>query len=147
MHFDTALNLIWALLGFLALGSVSHSNFYRTLDESHRSKRLHLIGLGLIVVALFPYVSATDDVLRIEHYRVQHETGVQDSAHPDTSTGSQAQLNDLMRLYEAMDSPLMCRVAEIAFVLAFLALVFSAATRPTYRSAPGCSGRSPPLCA
>ncbi|HST79872.1 MAG TPA: hypothetical protein VLN58_15410 [Verrucomicrobiae bacterium] len=145
MHFDTALNLVWALLGILALGAVSHSNFYRNFEENRRSKRLHLVGLGLIVVALFPYVSATDDVLRIEHYRSQHETAIQDNAHSDASTGSQAQINDLMRLYEVIDSALVCRVAQIFFTLAFVALLFSPALRLTYRSAPNCSGRSPPL--
>jgi hypothetical protein len=145
VHFDTALNLVWALLGILALGSISHSNFYRKLEENRRSKRLHLIGLGLIVVALFPYVSATDDVLRIEHYRSQHETAIQDNAHSDTSTGSQGQIDDLMRLYEVMDSPLVCRVAEISFTLSFVALVFSPAVRLIYHFAPGCCGRSPPF--
>jgi hypothetical protein len=144
VHFDTALNLVWALFGILALGSIGHSAFCRNLDESLGSKRLHFVGLGLIIVALFPYVSATDDVLRIEHYRFQHETAVQDNAHSDTSAGNQAQLDDLMRLYEVMDSPLVCRVAEISFTLTFLALVVAPAVKLTHRSAPGCSGRSPP---
>jgi hypothetical protein len=145
VHFDTALNLVWAFLGLLALGTIIHANFRRKLDNSRCSKRIHLIGLGLIIVALFPYVSATDDVLRIEHYRSQHVVAIQGSTQSDTSSSRQAQIDDLMRLYEVMDSPLFCRAAEISLTLTFVALVFSLAVRPTHRSAPGCAGRSPPL--
>ena len=146
MHFDTALNLVWLFLGLLGLGSISHAIFYRKGEENHRSKRLHVVGLGLIIIALFPYVSATDDVLRIEHFRSQNDVALeQNKEHSNTSSKGHSQTDDLMRLYEVMDCPLICRVSEISLTFIFVAFTFAPAIRLIDRSAPGCAGRSPPI--
>ena len=145
MHFDTALNLVWLLLGALASGSVFHAIFYRKNEVNRQSRRLHIVGLGLIVVALFPYISATDDVLRIEHFRSQSDVELQQSKeHSNTPVKGHSRTDDLMRLYEVMDSPLICRVCEILLTFVFIAFTFSQTVRLIDRSAPGCAGRSPP---
>lgn len=145
MHFDTALNLVWLLLGLFASGSIFHAIFYRKDEEIRRSKRLHAVGLGLIVVALFPYISATDDVLRIQHFRSQSDVTLQQNKeHSSTPSKGNSQTDDLMRLYEVMDTPLICRVCEISLTFVFIAFTFSPAIRLIDRPAPGCAGRSPP---
>ena len=145
VHFDTALNLVWLLLGFFTLGSVGHAIFFRKAKETRQSKRLHVVGLGLIVIALFPYISATDDVLRIEHYQSQSQIAQEQvKEHSSTSSKGHSQMDDLLRLYEVMDSPLICRVCEISLTFIFIAFLFSRSIRLIDLSAPGCAGRSPP---
>ena len=132
MHLDTALNLAWFLLGASALAA--------TLGLSRRasfsSKRLHLVGVTAIVVALFPYISATDDVLRIEHFNAQqtHSNG-----------GKQKANDDLLRLYETLDSPLICGACRITFTLIFFSLLAIPTQHLIRRSIPLEAGRSPPL--
>ena len=132
MHFDTALNVAWLLFGAMALVT--------TLAVSRRasfsSKRLHLIGVAAIVVALFPYISATDDVLRIEHFNAQqtHE-----------NDGKRTTGDDLLRLYETLDSPLLCGFCRIALTLIFLSLLAPPIHNLIRRSVPLQAGRSPPL--
>ena len=131
MHFDTALNLAWLLLGALALAA--------TLGLSRRassgSRQIHLVGVAAIVVALFPYISATDDVLRIEHLNAQqtHTNGNKHKAG-----------DDLLRLYETLDSPLLCGICRITFTLVFFSLLDAPVGRLIQRSIPMEAGRSPP---
>ena len=132
MHLDTALNLAWFLLGAMAL--------VVTLGVSRRasfsSKWLHFIGVAAIVVALFPYISATDDVLRIEHFNTQ-------GPH---SNGSKGKADDnLLRLYETLDSPLIGGTCHITFTLIFVSLLAAPIGRLIQRSIPLEAGRSPPL--
>ena len=132
MHFDATLNLIWVLLGLLALASTVRAS----RGHTRQCRWLHIVGVALIVAALFPYISATDDVLSIEHFKAQH-----DSTHP----GKKTQNDSLMRLYETMDTPLVCPVCELAVVLLFISVVFSPVIRLIERIAPFQAGRSPPL--
>ena len=130
MHFDTVLNLVWFLLGTMALAI--------TLGLSRRasfgSKRLHLVGVAAIVVALFPYISATDDMLRIEHFNAQQ--------HSDESKHKAN--DDLLRLYETLDSPLISGTCRIVFTLIFVTLTAAPVQRLVRRSIPSEAGRSPP---
>lgn len=146
MNFDIALNLVWLLLGLLACGSILHAIFYRKDEEIRQSARFHVVGLGLIVVALFPYISATDDVLRIEHFRSQNELALQQQKeHSNAPVKGHSRTDDLMRLYEVMDSPLICRTCEILLTFVFIAFTFSPSIRLIDRPTPSGAGRSPPL--
>jgi hypothetical protein len=91
----------------------------------------------LIVAALFPYISATDDLVRSEDLTNQHTQ--------DHSSGKKTPNDNLIRLYEALDSPLLSPTC--AFVLTFFAvwLVFLPVAKCAHRIAPTCAGRSPPL--
>ena len=131
MHFDATLNLIWVLLGLLALASTVRAS----RGHTRQCRWLHIVGVALIVAALFPYISATDDVLSIEHFKAQH-----DSTHP----GKNTQNDSLMRLYETMDTPLVCPVSDMALVLFFISIVFAPAIRLIERITPLHTGRSPP---
>ncbi len=134
MHFDTALNLAWLLLGLWALASTTRASLRRPACSA--PKWLHVVGVGLIVAALFPYISATDDILRIEYYAAQHDQ----QHHP----GKQSQSEDLVRLYETMDSPLVCRTSEVVLTLSFEWLVFAPVLQHIDRNSPFIAGRSPP---
>lgn len=135
MHFDTALNVVWLLLGLIALASTARA----ALSPSSRLKKssawLHILGVGLIVAALFPYISATDDALRAEHFHAQHS---------GDHAGKHTRIDNLIRLYEAMDSPLLFEARQIAVTIFFVSLVFTPAVSAANRMVPRRDGRSPP---
>lgn len=134
MHFEAALNIVWLVLGVIALASTIRTAFRPSTVENRAPAWLHIVGVALIVIALFPYISATDDVLRIEHFNWQQ----------NHHSSKQSQNDELMRLYEVMDSPLVCRVSEIALTFFFISLVFTPVAAAIGRIAPLQAGRSPP---
>ncbi len=135
MQFETALNLVWLLLGLLALAGTARAALRRPAGPKRASAWLHIIGVGLIVAALFPYISATDDALRAEHFNAQH-----DGSPP----GKHSRMDNLIRLYEAMETPELCQACEVAFIFFFFSLVFTPAIRAVNRIVPLQAGRSPP---
>jgi hypothetical protein len=96
---------------------------------------LHIIGVALVVAALFPYISATDDVVRVEQLSGQH-------GHP--YSGKRGPNDDLIRLYQTLDTPLVCSTCQVSLTLLFILLVVALVTRRIDRCAPFESGRSPP---
>lgn len=95
-----------------------------------------MVVVAAVVVALFPYISATDDVLRIKHYSTQHTN----------SNGSKHKAgDDLLRLYETLDSPLAYGTCRIVFTVVFFSLLTASIWRFSQRSIPLEAGRSPPL--
>ena len=136
MHFETALNVVWLGLGALALAFTAHAALRRGPEERRPPAWLHVVGVGLIVAALFPYISATDDLVRIEHFSSQH-----DSHH----SGKQSKTDDLIRLYEAMETAWIAPVSPAPIIFFFVALVFAPVVRLIERIAPFEAGRSPPL--
>lgn len=138
MQFETVLNVAWLLAGALALAFTAHAAFRRAPREHSAPAWLHIVGVGLIIAALFPYISATDDLVRIEHFSSQHE-----SHH----SGKQNKTDDLIRLYEVMDTPWICPVTEIALIFFFVSLVFTPLATLIERIAPFEAGRSPPVAA
>jgi hypothetical protein len=136
VHFETALNVVWGVLGLLALVNTLRFALNRSVPKRARAKWLHAVGVAMIVAALFPYISATDDVLRIEHLNAQQNS----NSHSD----KQRQNENLLRLYETIDSPLLSAGCEIALVLFFVSLTFSPTLHFIDRAAPFYTGRSPP---
>ena len=128
MHFDTALNSLWFALGILACAGA--------IRATRRYSEFRLAGIVLVAAALlFPYISATDDVVRIEHLRGQ-------SSH--SSSSQRGPTDDLVRLYQTMDTPLVCAVLRVSLTLFFVLLITTSVVRRIDRSAPFESGRSPP---
>lgn len=122
-------------MGVIALASVIRSSIRR--DVPHKSGAwLHIIGVALIVAALFPYISATDDIVRTEDLATHHG---------QNHSGKKTPNDNLIRLYEALDSPIVSPAC--AFVMTFFAigLVFLPTVKRAYRVAPACAGRSPPF--
>jgi hypothetical protein len=145
VHFEAALNLLWVSLGLVALAVTArsvrgrrHCAITAAYPRAGAAGWLHVVGVCLIVVALFPYISATDDVLRIEHFNAQ--AGQQHSKIP----GKHSQTDNLILLYKTMDTPLVCTVREVVLVFFFISLVFTPVPRLLERMQPQESGRSPP---
>jgi len=133
VHFDTALNSLWFALGILASAGA--------IRATRRYNEFRLAGIVLVAAALlFPYISATDDVVRIEHLRGQ-------SSHSSSSQRGSSQhgpTDDLVRLYQTMDTPLVCAVLRVSLTLFFVLLITTSVVRRIDRSRPFESGRSPP---
>jgi hypothetical protein len=104
-----------------------------------RFRPSRLVSIALVLGTLFPYISATDDLLRAEHLHVQAE-----HRHLNGTPSQQNQTDDLLRLYETMDSPLVGSIYLLVFALCFVALVFYPRIHAANRLAPHTAGRSPP---
>jgi len=135
--FDSVLNLIWLALGFIAVASTIRIAFEMRKCRQQRVPWLHMIVVGLIVTALFPYVSATDDVVQLEHIGSKPGHGHTNS----TRTKNES----LIRLYETMDTPLLSDVCRLTLTLVFIWVVLVPALKIVERIAPFRAGRSPPL--
>jgi len=137
VHFDTALNLLWVSLGFLALAGTLRTRLRQPFAGKRTPAWLHIAGVALIIAALFPYISATDDVLRIQHFSAQQDH----QQHPDKKHSD----DNLLRLYETMDTPLLSSAVVLVFATFFVAVVIAPVTILIDRSEPAESGRSPPI--
>jgi hypothetical protein len=138
VQFEAALNLIWLVLGVLALASTLRARLNGSLPAHRAPIWLHVCGVALIVAALFPYISATDDVLRVQRMDVQQTRGSHQPPH------NKGPIDSLLRLYEAMDTPVICAAREISLTLIFISVVIIPVLRPLSRNTPLKSGRSPP---
>lgn len=96
---------------------------------------MQLVGVASVVLALFPYISATDDVLRIANAIPQDK---------QSESGQRVPGSDLVRLYEAADAPLISQICTLTVTFAFFWLVVIPTRSATRRSVPLKSGRSPP---
>ena len=127
--------MVWLVLGLVAVATTIRVTLRERAGSKHASAWLHIVGVGLIVAALFPYISATDDLLRAQHFSAQ-----QDHRHP----GKHSRTENLVRLYETIDNPLVCRSPEVAITIFFIFLIFTPVLRLVHRIAPLQAGRSPP---
>jgi hypothetical protein len=135
VSFETSLNLVWLLLGIIALTCTIRSTYSKRVFYVPRRAWLHIVGTGLIVAALFPYISATDDVLRIEHFSEQQK---------QAGTSRNSQTNNLMRLYQTLDTPVIADARHVTLTFFFVMLVSTLLVQLIDRSTPLQSGRSPP---
>lgn len=136
VQFEFILNLVWVLLGALALCGTAQATC-RRVRPLRGSAWLHIIGVALVIAALFPFISATDDILRIEQIKTHQQDPYSSQRGPN---------DDLLRLYQVMDTPVVGTISEISLTLFFVLLVVNPLIRRIERSAPFESGRSPPVC-
>jgi hypothetical protein len=120
VRFDNALNLIWLSFGLLAL--------LATVRSKKRRTGFQVLGVTLVVTALFPFISASDDLVRIEQ-----------SSRP---TGAN---EHLVHLYMNLETPLAAVAPKVSFTLHFIHLVSIPLGQGMERSAPVSIGRSPPI--
>jgi hypothetical protein len=121
VSFDTALNLLWLILGVLA--------FVATVRQKKGEITwLQILGIALVVVALFPFISASDDLLRLEQ-----------ASRPTSAN------EHLVRLYTNMETPLQAESPRVSFTLCFLLFVLPLLRSSLERSVPISIGRSPPI--
>jgi hypothetical protein len=139
VELDLILNMVWALLGVLALAAVFIADARERCLRPFHSRVLHLIGTALVVTALFPYISATDDVVQIEH-------ASSDAAqHDKQSSGQHHQGNDLWRLYDANDHSIGESCIYVAPSFSFVSIVVTPVPATAEFTIPQTAGRSPPV--
>ena len=137
MPFDVALNLAWLGLGSLILAL--------TIGASRRLKGRDSVPYWLqiacavaIAGALFPFVSATDDLVRMEAMPSASE-------HQDTrNTGTSESNSNLLHLYQAAETFLTSRAIRIAYTPVFFAISRSIAPQSLGYVRLHIAGRSPP---
>jgi hypothetical protein len=134
LAFDSILNLAWALLGAAAIARTLCVSRRSVRYSSRRRRLFEAVGITAIVIALFPFISATDDVLRVQQYVAQHEDGQSPTGHD----------HNLLRLFEAAEHSLVSRCSLLGLTLVFFEMIVVRSCRRASLSSPLIAGRSPP---
>lgn len=140
---DLALNLLWLILVFSALVSYGVSGRKRR-GFSLLRRIFGGVAVFLASLALFPCISASDDLVQLEWYGLHskhapaHDKDGAGHRHPEKS------LATLVRLLEALEAAQLVQACSLVVLLLALAMVSLPASRLTARSTPNCSGRAPP---
>ena len=133
VHFDAALNLVWLCLGAVMLILTVYTSA-RSARAYNRAAWLRLACTVVIAVALFPCVSATDDLVWMERAspRSEHQSSRSDSTRL------------LLNFHQASEATLpvgTVRVGCTFVLLGFLLVpIFQMIARQQTRE----TGRSPP---
>jgi hypothetical protein len=135
--FDLTLNLVWALLGAIAL-LIARADLKNRAASSFASRLFHFIRTALVVAALFPYISATDDMLQIEH--VSAELGDHEKRPDHHSNG-----HDLWRVFDSNESSVASSSFRLVIAFASVGIVIATVVRSLDSFSPTGSGRSPPI--
>lgn len=141
MTFDTALNLTWALVGAVALAALAIGDARRRIPLSDRCRRA--LAVFVASVALFPCVSASDDMVRFERLQLSSPTGGQVVGTPPEKRGQKPTLY-LARLLESLENFRISPACRSLLILCFLALVRVFSRQCVERPRPCPLGRSPP---
>jgi hypothetical protein len=141
MTFDTALNLVWAFAGAAALGTLAARDICRQVDLWDRCRRTLVVFVAC--VALFPCVSASDDMVQFEHLQVNSRTGGEGVGCLPVKRGEKPALY-LARLLESLENFQISTTCQLRPGLCLLALVGTFSDHRVARPLPSRPGRSPP---
>ncbi len=136
MAFESILNAAWLVLGVVALAAICARSF------KARNTISCCIGVALIAATLFPVISASDDVIRIQHLERAHRS----RRNSSNTSGQKRTTESLIRLYEAMESPLAPAAVRICFVLFLIFVISPLCVANVRQRTMAQGGRSPPLC-
>ncbi|HEV2349966.1 MAG TPA: hypothetical protein VG028_09005 [Terriglobia bacterium] len=142
MQFETALNLVWAVVGVAAL-AVAGISEVRRRAATLRSRCRRVIAVLVATVALFPCISASDDLVCLE--TLQPGTAARaEYAGPQSSIPRSAP-----RIYLALRLEVIGNF-QISVARSFLTTLFAsstvapAAVQCSDRPLPSHPGRAPP---
>jgi len=142
--FDAALNLVWALVVAAALGALA------ARDVSRRAPLLDGCRRALVVfiacLALFPCVSASDDMVQFERLQVNSRTGGEVVGGLPIKRGEKPALY-LARLLESLENFQISTARQLHLTLCLQALVGTLSDQGVERPLPSRLGRSPPAFA
>jgi hypothetical protein len=141
MTFDTALNLVWALAGTAALGALAARDIRRQVDLWHRCRRV--LAVFIAWVALFPCVSASDDLVQFERLKANSRTGGEEVDGLPSKRGEKRAIY-LARLLESLENFQIPTTCQLRLSLCLLALVGTFSDHGIERPLPSRLGRSPP---
>jgi hypothetical protein len=141
MTFDTALNLVWALAGTAALGALEARDIRRQVHPWDRCRRALVVFIAC--VALFPCVSASDDMVQFERLKANSRTGGEVVDGLPSKRGEKRAIY-LARLLESLENFQISTTCQLRLSLCLLALVGTFSDRGIERPLPSRLGRSPP---
>lgn len=144
MTFDTALNLVWALVGAVALGALAARDACGRVPLWDRCRRALVVFIAC--VALFPCVSASDDLVQFERLQVSSQTGGEIVGAWPGKRGEKPAVY-LARLLESLENFEISTASRLLLTLCFLALVGTFSDQGVERPLPSRLGRSPPAFA
>jgi len=141
MTFDTALNLVWALVGTAALGALAARDTCQRIPLRDRCRRALVVFIAC--VALFPCVSASDDLVQFERLQINSRTGGEVASGSALKRGEKPALY-LARLLESLENFQISTARQLLLTLCLLALVGTFSGESVKRPLPSPLGRSPP---
>lgn len=141
MTFDTALNLVWAVVGAVALGALAARDLRCRVPLWERCRRA--LAVFIACVALFPCVSASDDLVRFERLQVSAQTARAVASPLPEKRGEKPSFY-LARLLESLENFQISTARRFLVTLCFLALVGAFSHQSVERPLPCPLGRSPP---
>jgi len=142
--FDTALNLVWALVGAGSLVVLAARDVFCRIPFWDRCRRALVVFIAC--VALFPCVSASDDMVQFEHLQVSPRTGGEVVGALPVKRAEKPALY-LARLLESLENFQISTARQLLLTLCLLALVGTFSDQGVERPLPSRLGRSPPAFA
>jgi len=144
MTLDTALNLVWLVIGAVALCFLAFLERRRYRHSTRRARSVRLLAVLILTVALFPTVSSSDDLFSFSllnsHLGKHDGAGTTPPENPKEQAGMQ-----LSRLLETLDHYQVSNIYTLSLALSCFAFVF-ALYRETATCPVACRpGRAPPL--
>lgn len=126
------------------MGTFALVEVRRFRSSSHRARLKRGLAVFVAMVALFPCVSASDDLVTLRSFNVlAHHTAPDAMVQEHAKTG-QPPL-DLARLLEVLENFQIARALFLILVVTFLAVVVRPSTAQITQSLATASERSPPL--
>lgn len=141
MSFYAILNLAWGIAGSIALLGLFVSSRVHLARSCSPRRFLPLVSVFLVFIALFPYISASDDFIRFEY--LQNNTETNSNAGEDGKSKTRLSLQ-FLRLIESLDNLRVSTAADLYLALFFIEFVtlLTLVVRRRYRLCP--ISRAPP---
>lgn len=140
----TALNLIWLFLAAGALAVLACSEGRRSASRKSGIRR-RVVCVFLVAISLFPYVSASDDLIGFAYLRSRLETHNGWGHSLPENSKQRAYTTQLARLLQSLDDLQVTAFFALFFNLCFFGLVFLTRRFSQLRRLPIQSSRAPPL--
>jgi hypothetical protein len=143
MTLDTALNLAWLSIGAIALCFLAFLERHRYRYSTRRARGARLAAMLILIVALFPTVSSSDDLFSfalLNSHLGKH--GGAGTTPPETSKEKAGML--LYRLLETLDHYQVSNIYTFSVALSCLAFVFRLSREVATCAVASRPGRAPP---
>jgi hypothetical protein len=140
---NSLLNLAWVEVCVAAFTWFLASTGRRR-ERSRRVLMCRGLALGLALVSLFPYVSASDDSIRLILLNSQFSGNAPDQLSPSDSDPNTELLATLVGLLDMLESAQVTIVLVLSVSLCLFALAVALHPDGLNRFLPTCQGRAPP---
>ena len=141
MYLTTALNLFWALIGVFALCLFLAAERRRSAVCAARGRVRRLCAVVVVILSLFPCVSASDDVLGLSYLRTDRTSGnSHNTSFPDS--GKEKSAIQLAHLLQSLENLQICAFYALLCSFSFFCLVFL--SRPKTYNQQSCPTRCEP---